>query len=193
MSGYLAGPAYIADLFDSIGYRHEYATAEQVAGNALFYRKKMTAYIDRGIPVLVQTNLHDIPEWVSDVGTYCLAIGYEDDGRIAKLLVSDKTTIDYAIDDHNRLNFIFCWFQAKEVSLEELYLQILKKMPCWLTLPERDGMYFGAAAYRKWADDIESGRFCDDSLDLWGITAFMFVTLQQTAASPRIFSQNWRN
>jgi len=40
-------------------------------------------------------------------------------------------------------------------------------MPYWLTLPERNGMYFGAEAYRKWADDIESGRFEDENLPLW--------------------------
>ncbi|MCL2776277.1 MAG: class I SAM-dependent methyltransferase [Oscillospiraceae bacterium] len=28
-------------------------------------------------------------------------------------------------------------------------------------------MYFGAEAYRKWADDIESGRFEDENLPLW--------------------------
>ncbi|MDD4474451.1 MAG: hypothetical protein PHV95_01495 [Eubacteriales bacterium] len=40
-------------------------------------------------------------------------------------------------------------------------------MSYWLTLPEHDGMFFGAAAYRAWADDIENGRFADGNLPLW--------------------------
>lgn len=168
VSGFLGGREYIAEIFDMIGYQHEYADAEEIVCNIASYAQKITEYIDKGIPVLAKTNLNDIPAWDSDVGTYCLIIGYEDDGRIVKLLVSDKNTIDYTIDGNNKLDLIFVGLKQKEMTLEDIYLQIIKKMPHWLTLPKRDGKYFGAAAYRKWADDIEAGRFCSEDLDLWG-------------------------
>lgn len=168
VSGFLGGPEYIADIFNILGYQHEYATAEHIAQNIPIYAQKIMEHIDKGIPILVKTNLNNIPSWDSDVGTYCLVVGYENEGRILKLLVSDKTTIDYELNDENKLDLIFIGSKQNEISLEKIYLQVLKKMPYWLTLPERDGMYFGAAAYRKWADDIEDGRFCDNGLDLWG-------------------------
>lgn len=168
VSGFLGGPEYISGVFDMLGYAHEYVTAAQLSGRTAFYTRKITEYIDRGIPVLVKTNIKDIPAWDSDVGTYCLIVGYENDGSIVKLLVCDKTTIDCEIDDNSKLDLIFIGSKQRDVSLEEIYLQTIRKMPYWLTLPERDGMYFGAGAYRIWAGDIEAGRFSDDSIDLWG-------------------------
>jgi AraC-like DNA-binding protein len=164
VSGYLAGAEYIAYIFDVFGYAHEYATAKQIIADKEKYRRKIVDYIDKGIPVLVKTNLNDIPAWNLDVGTYCLVIGYENDGDTVKLLVSDKNTIDYEINNENKIDLIFIGEKQREVTLEEICIKIIKKMPYWLTLPERDGMHFGAAAYRKWADDVESGKFTDDNL-----------------------------
>jgi AraC-like DNA-binding protein len=167
VSGYLAGAEYIAYVFGALGYAHEYAAAEQITANTEIYRQKIVEHIDKGIPVLVKTNLNDIPAWESDVGTYCLIIGYENDGQTVSLLVSGKMTVDYEINSESRIDLIFAGAKQCDVSREEIYLQIIKKMPHWLTLPERNGMYFGAAAYRQWADDIEAGRFADENLPLW--------------------------
>lgn len=166
VSGYLAGAEYIAYVFDTFGYSHEYINAEQIISKKEKYQQKIVEYIDKGIPVLVKTNIKDIPDWKSDVGTYCLIIGYENDGNIVKLLVSDKETIDYEINN-NKLDLIFIGEKQRDVSLEKIYISAIKKMSYWLTLPERNGMYFGAEAFYKLANDIEEGRFATEGMNLW--------------------------
>jgi hypothetical protein len=63
------------------------------------------------------------------------------------------------------VDLIFIGDKKRSVSLEDLYVTALKKMAYWLTLPEQNGMFFGAAAYRAWADDIEAGRYEDQRYD----------------------------
>jgi AraC-like DNA-binding protein len=167
VSGYLAGPEHINYVFDTLGYEYEYVTAAQLNADNESYIKKIVAMIDRDIPVLVKTNLNNIPEWHSDVGTYCLIVGYDHGGQIVKLLFDGTETVDCILTGNNKMDLIFVGEQQREVTLEELYLKAIKKMPHWLTLPERDGMFFGVAAFRAWADDIEDGRFEDSNLPLW--------------------------
>ena len=116
----------------------------------------------------MKTNLNDIEEWKSDVGSYCLIVGYENEGKLVKLLIEGTKTIDYSIVENNKLDLVFIGEKKYDVSLEQIYLQIIDKMHYWLTLPERNGMSFGAVAYRAWADDIISGRFEAENFDLWG-------------------------
>jgi hypothetical protein len=65
------------------------------------------------------------------------------------------------------MDLIFIGEKQREVTLEELYLKAIQKMTHWLTLPECGGVFFGAAAFRAWADDIEAGRFGDENLPMW--------------------------
>lgn len=97
---------------------------------------------------------------------YCVSeiIGYENDGNVVKLLVSDKETIDYEINNNNKLDLIFIGDKQKNVSIEDIYISAIKKMPYWLTLSEQNGMYFGEEAFYKWADDIEMGRFAVEGI-----------------------------
>ena len=167
VSGYLAGREYVSSVFDAFGYACEYVTAEQLNADKARYMRETVDYIDKALPVLVVTNLNDIPEWKSDVGTHCLVVGYKNSGQTLRLLVGGETIIDYHLSNANKLDLVFIGEKQRDVSLEEVYLNAIKKMPHWLTLPERNGMYFGAAAYRKWAEDIESGRFEDENLLMW--------------------------
>lgn len=167
VSGYLAGPDYITYIFNTLGYDCEYASAAQIAADISLYSTKIEDYIDKNIPILVKTNLNDIDAWKSDVGTYCLVVGYEDGGKTLKLLTGGTDIIDYKLSIENKLDFIFIGKRQRNVSLEEIYICVLKKMPHWLTLPKHSGMCFGSEAYKTWADDIESGRFEDENLPLW--------------------------
>jgi len=167
VSGYLAGPEHIGYIFGTLGYGHEYVTAAQLNADNEKYIPKIVEMIDRDIPVLVKTNLNDIPYWNSDVGTYCLIVGYDHGGQIVKLLVGYNETIDIVLTGDNKIDLILIGKKQREVTLEELYVTAAYKMVHWLTLPERGGKYFGAAPYRAWADDIENGRFEDENLPLW--------------------------
>jgi len=178
VSGYLAGPEHLAYVFDALGYACEYVPAGQIDV------KRIVGYINRGIPVLVKTNMYDIPGWNEDVGTYPLVIGYKNKGQTLQLLVGDKKIIDYELHDQSKLDFIFIGEKRRDVTLEALYLKAIAKMPHWLTLPERDGMFFGAAAFRAWADDIEAGRFEDEALPLWENYGVYVCNLATSPAIP---------
>jgi len=167
VSGYLAGSEHIKYVFDTLGYSHDYVTADQLNANTDFYIQIITGTIDMGIPVLVKTNLNDIPEWKSDVGTYCLIVGYDNGGQIIKLLFDGTETVDCVLTGKNKMDLIFIGKKRHEVSLERLYLNAIQKMTYWLTLPEHDGVYFGSEAFRAWADDIEAGHFADDDIPMW--------------------------
>lgn len=167
VSGYLSGPEHIAHIFDALGYDREYVTAKQFNSDTAYYLRKIAAYISNGVPVLVKTNLNDIPAWKSDVGTHCLIVGYHPEKNTLELLVSGTEPIEYEMTGENKLDLIFIGEKRREVSREEVYRNIVKKMAYWLTLPERDGLYFGSAAYRAWADDIEQGRFAEEGFPLW--------------------------
>ena len=168
VSGYLAGAEHIKYLFDTFGYEHEYVTAGQLNADNDRYIQKIVEMVDRDIPVLVKTNLNDIPGWKSDVGTHCLIVGYDNGGQILKILIGGTEIIDCILTGENKIELTFIGKKLREVTLEELYIKAAQKMVHWLTLPERDGVFFGAAAFRAWADDIEAGRFEDDSLSMWG-------------------------
>jgi hypothetical protein len=70
------------------------------------------------------------------------------------------------------------------VTLDALYLDAVKRIPSWLTLPERDGMFFGTAAFRAWADDIEGGRYEDTATDLWADYSVYVCNVATTPALP---------
>jgi len=167
VSGYLAGREHVEYVFNAMGYDIEYVTADKVNADWETYRAKVVEYIDNGIPVLAVTNINYIPQWDSDVGTYCLAVGYMNGGDSLQLLVGGTVPIIYPVSGTSKLDLVFVGERTHEVSLEEIYVSAIKKLPHWLTMPERDGMFFGAAAFRAWADDVEAGRFADLNIDMW--------------------------
>ena len=167
VSGYLAGPEHIGYVFNTLGYGHEYVTAGQLNADNNRYIRKIVEMIDRNTPVLVKTNLNDMPDGHSDVRTYGLIVGYDNEGKTAKLLFGDAKTVDCVLTGENKMDLIFVGEKRHEVTLEELYIKAIRKMTHWLTLSERDGMFFGASAFRAWANDIEAGRFANENLSLW--------------------------
>lgn len=167
VSGYLAGKEYYSYIFDVLQYDFEYADSQQIISNKDTYMKKIMHYIDNGIPVLVKSNVNDIHEWNADVGTHCLVVGYENHGKQINLWGCGDKMIHYGINDNSKIDLIFIGENRRQIPLEELFLKAILKMPYWLTLPERNGMFFGPSAFRAWADDINAGRFADNNLDLW--------------------------
>lgn len=97
----------------------------------------------------MKSNINKVPDWRADVGTYCLIVGYKNDGNTLDLLLYDKLIIEYNLTDKNELDLIFIGDKKRDVSLEDIYLSIIKQMRSRMTLPSHDGMYFGASAYRK--------------------------------------------
>jgi len=189
VSGYLAGPEHIAYVFDALGCGHEYVTAAQINADKAAYLQKLMAHIDGGMPVLVKTNLNDVPGIETDVLTYLLFVGYENGGET--LLFHGPyppegrpvELIPFHAAGEIKQDWIFPGEKTREVTLEELCLKAIQSMSRWLTLPEKDGMFFGAAAYRAWADDIEAGRYENES-DLWGNYGVYVCNLATSGGEP---------
>jgi len=185
VSGYLAGKDYVARVFDAIGYEHEYVAAEQVSADKETYARKAMECIDKGLPVLVKTGPVDDPAWnYPIVTTYCLIIGYEDGGKTL-LFVRDGDKPDKLdLSKAAMVDWVFVGKKLRDVTKEELYLHTIRNMAHWLTLPERDGMVFGAAALRAWADDIENGRHEDETVDLWNNYSVYVVNMATSGGLP---------
>jgi len=184
VSGYLAGPGYIAYVFGALGLDHEYVNARTVQSESDRYRKKIVDSINKGVPVLIVSNLNDMPVLHSDVGTHCLVAGYNNNGNVLQLLFGGTEPVDCPLSSLAKADFVFIGEKERDVTLEELYIGAVKKMPYWLTLPARNGMYFGAAAFRAWADDIEAGRFEDDKLAMWENYGVYVCNLATSPAIP---------
>ena len=169
VSGYLAGPEHIAHCFNVLGYGHSYVTAEQINADKERVLRQVKSCIDKGLPVLALTSLSAVPGWHSDVGDYCLIVGYEEQALTLNIGIKDDSgwLIKYDVSGEIGMNFIFVGEKRREITMEDIYLGAAQKMTHWLTLPEWDGKCFGAAAFRAWADDIEGGRYEDESIDLW--------------------------
>jgi hypothetical protein len=184
VSGYLAGKEYMAQVFDAMGYEHVYVTAEQINADKETCLRKVVEYIDKGLPVLVVTNHTKIPGWESDVGTHGLIVGYDDAGKTLEFLVRGDKPMKYDTSGVVKMDWVFIGKKSREVTKEELYLNAIRKLAYWLTLPERDGMCFGAAALRAWADDIENGRYEDETVDLWDNYSVYVVNMATSGGVP---------
>jgi hypothetical protein len=170
VSGFLAGPEELARIIQRLGFFDcRYVTAEQAAANRENCLRQARESIDQGAPILVKTSINDIPGWKSDVGTYALIVGYENGGQTLHLLVGGDKPIPFDATDALPMDFIFAGPKKGQLTLEDFYFhQAIFQMAHWLALPERAGMFLGAAALRAWAEDIENGRYEDESADLWG-------------------------
>lgn len=183
VSGYLAGPEHTAYIFDTIGYDHTYVTAEQINRNKNAHIEKVRTYIDKGLPVIVKTNLNTRPGFNTDVLTYFLYIGYEDNGNILLFIREENATIfKYDTRELIEQDWIFVDEKKQDISVNDMIRKAVYKIPHWLTLAERNGMFFGAQAFSKWADDVKHGRF-ENEADLWANYGVYVVNLATNAGN----------
>ena len=186
VSSFLAGPEHTAYVFDAMGYAHEYVTAAQINADKKKYMRQVAHYIDRGLPVLALTSLADVPGWKSDVADYCLIVGYDDESLLLNVDEKDGEAqlLRYDASGEIKMDWIFVGEKLHDITMEGLYLGAVSNMTHWLTLPERDGMFFGAAAFRAWADDIEAGRYENKKTHLWDDYGVYVCNLATSPAIP---------
>jgi hypothetical protein len=164
VSGYLAGPKYVSHVFGAIGYGHTYVAAEQLNADKPMYIRKLMDHIDRGIPV-VAISRSNMPSSDIDALTHYLYVGQEDYEKAS--LFSKKTDDELyrklgAMDSIPQ-DWIFAGEKIRDIALLDICRNAVRKIPYWLTLPERNGIFFGSSAYRAWADDIEAARYDSDT------------------------------
>jgi hypothetical protein len=164
------GGGYFEKVFDKCGYASTFVSGKQLTANREMYVQTLTAYIDKGIPVITVT--HNGPPW----GIY---VGYEEFGKTLLYLADNKSEpervpIEKAIGDgadmysfedvknkdafHQSRGWIFIGEKKTAIDVAKVYREILRDTPDILSVKTED-YCFGAEAFRAWAADIENGKF----------------------------------
>lgn len=164
----LVEPDHVKYVFDAVGYEHTYVTAEQINANKTMYLQTLMAYIDKGIPIITSEDASQGIKAGSEECNQFLIVVYEDNGKILLVHLNDPNKIKkYETTNIINQDWIFAGEKIYNMSVGDIIKNAVFKMKHWLTLPERDGVFFGAAAFRAWADDIERGRY-EENISLWG-------------------------
>ncbi|MEA4889022.1 MAG: MerR family transcriptional regulator [Clostridiaceae bacterium] len=162
----LAGGArFIEDVFAACGYASTFVSINQLTSNKEMYLQTLIAYIDKGIPVILN-HWGNKPRSRWGWGVF---VGYEDYGRTLLYLTADLTEPeritfadafpDQLIEGQETCNgWVFVGEKKNNIPLGQIYRQIITAMPDLLTR-KTDAYLFGAEAFRAWAHEIESGRF----------------------------------
>jgi hypothetical protein len=200
VSGYLTEPEHIAYLFDTIGYYHEYINSEQINANKTKYLQMIASYIDKGLPVIAKTKFINCPDATfKDGSTHHLIVGYEDYGKTLLIVSGGNMPQKYSTEDTSgqswvlsgengaiNQDWIFVGKKKYDVTLKDIINTAVKNMFHWVTLPEKDGVCFGAEALRAWADDIDNGKY-DGDKDLWVDYAVYICNLATNSVAAPIF------
>ena len=140
---------FVKDTFAKCGYAATYVFKQEIRENAEMYLNTLTAYIDKGIPII---NLEE-PSGVF--------VGYEEYGKILLCITGnnnqpERLTVDDAIK--GRDGWIFVGEKKENHPLSEIYRKAIKAIPQYFS-EKTDDHCFGAEAFRAWANDIENGKF----------------------------------
>lgn len=166
---------FFEGVFEKCGYAATYVFSRDLRKNEEMYLQMLVAYIDKGIPVISL-----------DTGSppFGVFVGYEEYGK-ALLYISgnnsepQRISCDKAMgDDTDISGWIFVGEKKEQKDIAKIYREAIFSLPELLTT-DNDQYCFGTPAFRKWADDIESGYFeqiRSEEFDPWSMyTNFVCV------------------
>lgn len=155
---------FLARVCGMIGLEYQLITHSVWTKTPKPYFDLLKQYIDRGIPVL--------SAGVGENGNYDLIISYDE--TTMKCHVSCGDDVQYGEDiPFQELNCDLVFInQLPNISnLSGVYRQAVMQIPALMTAkPTKDGIYFGAEAYQKWAEDTVNGRYDSytaETFDSW--------------------------
>lgn len=146
---------FFEGVFEKCGYAATYVFSRDLHKNKEMYLKKLIAYIDKGVPV-ISTGYSEQP--------YGVFVGYEEYGKTLIYISGNNSephriSCDKAMEyDTDISGWIFVGEKKEQKNIAEIYREAIYALPQLLTT-DNDKYCFGAPAFRKWADDIESGYF----------------------------------
>ena len=169
--------------FVACGYDFDYISREYVQGDKLAYTRHIVDSIDRGIPVLtfgivgppicsIITGYAEggalLTGWAQFAGEHPEGEPFETHTTPGAFYIRDGLDESYAL--------IFPKEKSAQTDLAQAYRLILRSIPGWINVPndvqkECDAavapnkIYFGKAAFEKWADTYaDGGMFPDESV-----------------------------
>ena len=144
---------FLARVCGMIGLEYRLVKHDEWKANADLYYGFVKQFIDRGIPVLC-----------AGVGQNCnyeLLTSYDDNPTLCRLSCGDD--VQYGKDipfGEIECDFVFIERLPQIAGLAAVYRNAVMQIPMRMTAePTKDGVYYGAEAYRKWAADIRNGRY----------------------------------
>lgn len=160
---------FFEDIFEKCGYAATYIFSRDLCKNKEMYLQTLIAFIDKGIPIIS----------LGYGGPPCgVFVGYEEYGKTLLYISGDnnepqRIPFDKAVESEmpDVNGIIFVGEKKEQKDLAKIYREAILVLPELLTT--NDNKYcFGAAAFRKWADDIESGIFDNmkpEEFDSWSM------------------------
>jgi hypothetical protein len=163
---------FLEDLFSKCGYASTAVSCEQLRSNKGMYVNTLMAYVDKGIPVAIDTgNLGGV------------IVGYEDYGKTLLLITGNsaeprRQTFEEVSESAGNRAFA-CWVfvgeKLREIPLANIYRDAVKAIPEILTT-KHDDFSCGAQAFRDWADEIESGQYDIITPEEFGDNSWWYYT-----------------
>ncbi len=173
---------FFRNIFAICGYEADYVFVRDMAENREKYLNEIVRYIDMGIPVI------SLGSDVRPTGVY---VGYEEGGEVLLYMSGENDepkrisadiamkkngsrSGDFTLTEEKNPDNDACIFvreKKESVPLADIYRKTIFKLPELLTV-NNEKFCFGAAAFRKWADDIDSGIFDEmeiEKFDGWGM------------------------
>lgn len=168
-SDYYLGLSNFPSVFDKLGYTAQTISVRQLQGEKEKTIQIITASIDKGVPLILY---HGGPPGV--------IVGYEGDGNTLLYLRENMIEPEQLILDEKYLNnenldtkgWVVPGNKVREVSLKQIYREAIMQLPKLLTI-QNDEYVFGAEAFRRWADDIESGKFDHINIDFFSYEVYV--------------------
>lgn len=168
----------IEEFFEKCGYASTFVPLKQILSNREMYVHMLMAYIDKGIPVILNdygNNPHNRFSWG-------VLVGYADHGKTLLYMGGDGTVPDsisvddllpkgYTGQDDHCHGWLFVGEKLDSRDLAEIYRERILSLPQLLDY-EQENYCFGEPAFRAWADQIEHGFFeqiTPEQFDNWGM------------------------
>lgn len=156
---------FIEEIFAKCGYASTFVPLRQILSNREMYVQMLMAYIDRGLPVILNdygNNPHNRFSWG-------VLVGYEDYGRTLLYIGGDATEPDsismddllpkgYVEEGDHCHGWLFVGEKLESKDLTGVYRERVLSLPQLLTY-ENENYCLGEKAFRAWADSIENGSF----------------------------------
>lgn len=181
---------YFEELFETCGYASTFVYGKDLHKNKEMYVQTLIAYIDKGVPVIL---------YGFGGPPFSVIVGYEEYGKTLLYLTGDATepkaiTIDEAIgnkdaESYNKWGWIFVGEKKEEKALKDIYRDAIFNLSKLLTT-KTDRYCFGPEAYRRWAEEIENGRFDNmkpEEFDSWAMYNIYVCNLATNSGGCRSF------
>ncbi len=135
--------SFIRRVFGRIGLHYTMISSDSDRDELL---ARVQSSIDRGIPVLVKDSNFD------------LVFAYEDDILTMTCGDPENYVHSYKLGETSAC-YIFVESLPHISDMARVYRESVLQLPALMTAKGEHGVLYGPAAYRRWADDIENGRY----------------------------------